>query len=97
MLTTMTSKLSKTLFLPSVLAVFCLSLWLVDVSPVHGQPPRPGQNQQNPAQAGTDRAKEEPISGWYIAGIAAFFGLSNRMANVTAMRPNAEFYTMGRS
>jgi hypothetical protein len=34
---------------------------------------------------------------WDIAAIAAFFGLSNRMANVTAMRPNAEFYTMGRS
>src|SRR6202030_308182 len=38
---------------------------------------------------------EEDI--WDIAGIAAFFGLSNRMANVTAMRPNSEFYTMGRS
>jgi uncharacterized peroxidase-related enzyme len=34
---------------------------------------------------------------WDIAAIAAFFALSNRMANVTAMRPNAEFYTMGRS
>jgi alkylhydroperoxidase family enzyme len=34
---------------------------------------------------------------WDIAAIAAFFGLSNRMANVTAMRPNAEFYNMGRS
>ena len=33
---------------------------------------------------------------WDIAGIAAFFGLSNRMANVTSMRPNDEFYTMGR-
>ncbi|RJE87415.1 peroxidase-related enzyme [Paracoccus onubensis] len=33
---------------------------------------------------------------WDIAGIAAFFGLSNRMANVTNMRPNAEFYQMGR-
>jgi uncharacterized peroxidase-related enzyme len=33
---------------------------------------------------------------WDIAGIAAFFALSNRMANVTAMRPNAEFYAMGR-
>ncbi|MCO5121882.1 MAG: peroxidase-related enzyme [Burkholderiaceae bacterium] len=33
---------------------------------------------------------------WDIAGIAAFFGLSNRMANVTSMRPNAEFYAMGR-
>ena len=33
---------------------------------------------------------------WDIAGIAAFFGLSNRMANVTSMRPNDEFYAMGR-
>src|SRR5438105_7172852 len=38
---------------------------------------------------------EEDI--WDIAAIAAFFGLSNRMPNVTAMRPNAQFYTMGRS
>lgn len=33
---------------------------------------------------------------WDMAAIAAFFGLSNRMANVTNMRPNAEFYAMGR-
>lgn len=33
---------------------------------------------------------------WDIAGIAAFFGLSNRMANVTSMRPNDEFYKLGR-
>jgi F-type H+-transporting ATPase subunit gamma len=33
---------------------------------------------------------------WDIAAIAAFFALSNRLANVTAMRPNAEFYLMGR-
>jgi len=33
---------------------------------------------------------------WDIAAITAFFGLSNRMANVTAMRPNDEFYLMGR-
>ncbi|WP_449219960.1 peroxidase-related enzyme [Tistrella mobilis] len=33
---------------------------------------------------------------WDIAGIASFFGLSNRMANVTRMRPNDEFYTLGR-
>jgi 4-carboxymuconolactone decarboxylase len=33
---------------------------------------------------------------WDIAGISSFFGLSNRMANVTNMRPNAEFYSMGR-
>jgi uncharacterized peroxidase-related enzyme len=33
---------------------------------------------------------------WDIAGIAAFFGLSNRMANVTSMRPNDEFFQLGR-
>lgn len=33
---------------------------------------------------------------WDIAAIAAFFALSNRMANVTSMRPNDEFYTLGR-
>jgi len=33
---------------------------------------------------------------WDIGAIAAFFALSNRMANLIAMRPNDEFYTMGR-
>ena len=33
---------------------------------------------------------------WDIAGIAAFFGLSNRMANLMSLRPNDEFYLMGR-
>ena len=33
---------------------------------------------------------------WDIAAISAFFGLSNRLANVSAMRPNDEFYLMGR-
>ena len=33
---------------------------------------------------------------WDIGAIAAFFALSNRMANLTSMRPNAEFYAMGR-
>jgi len=33
---------------------------------------------------------------WDIAGVAAFFALSNRMANVTGMRPNDEFYKLGR-
>ncbi len=33
---------------------------------------------------------------WDIAAIAAFFALSNRMANFLGMRPNDEFYTMGR-
>ena len=34
---------------------------------------------------------------WDIAAIAAFFGFSNRMAGLMDMRPNAEFYSMGRS
>ncbi len=34
---------------------------------------------------------------WDIAAITAFFGLSNRMANVIGMRPNDEFYLMGRA
>lgn len=33
---------------------------------------------------------------WDIAGITAFFGLSNRMANFTAMRANDEFFSMAR-
>ena len=33
---------------------------------------------------------------WDIAAISAFFALSNRMASVTEMRPNDEFYMMGR-
>ncbi|KPF50130.1 alkylhydroperoxidase [beta proteobacterium AAP121] len=33
---------------------------------------------------------------WDIGAITAFFGLSNRMANLTGMRPNDEFYLMGR-
>ncbi|MFZ6657108.1 peroxidase-related enzyme [Undibacterium sp. TJN19] len=34
---------------------------------------------------------------WDIAAITAFFGLSNRMANVISMRPNDEFFLMGRT
>ena len=38
----------------------------------------------------------DPEDAWDIAAIAAFFGMSNRLANVTSMRPNDEFYTLGR-
>ncbi|MFL5410752.1 MAG: peroxidase-related enzyme [Myxococcales bacterium] len=34
--------------------------------------------------------------GWDIAAIAAFFAMSNRLANATGMRANDEFYLMGR-
>jgi len=33
---------------------------------------------------------------WDIGGVAAFFGLSNRMANMMSLRPNDEFFAMGR-
>ena len=34
---------------------------------------------------------------WDIGAIAALFALSNRMANLINMRPNEEFYLMGRT
>lgn len=33
---------------------------------------------------------------WDIAAIAAFFAMSNRLAHLTDMRPNLEFFNMGR-
>ncbi|MBY0611565.1 MAG: peroxidase-related enzyme [Beijerinckiaceae bacterium] len=33
---------------------------------------------------------------WDIGAIAAFFAMSNRFANLVSLRPNAEFYMMGR-
>ena len=33
---------------------------------------------------------------WDVTAITSLFALSNRMANVTAMQPNDEFFTMGR-
>jgi uncharacterized peroxidase-related enzyme len=34
---------------------------------------------------------------WDIGAIAAFFAMSNRLANMGRIRPNDEFYTMGRA
>ena len=33
---------------------------------------------------------------WDVGAIAAFFAMSNRIANLVSMRPNDEFYLMGR-
>jgi len=33
---------------------------------------------------------------WDIGSISAFFGLSNRIVNMSSMRTNDEFYLMGR-
>jgi uncharacterized peroxidase-related enzyme len=54
--------------------------------------------------ASVEPADFEPLHGhgfsdediWDIGAIAAFFALSNRMANLIAMRPNDEFYLLGR-
>src|SRR5665213_2546336 len=37
-----------------------------------------------------------PEDAWDITAIAAFFGMSNRLANAMSMRPNDEFYGIGR-
>jgi len=45
------------------------------------------------------RLREHGLSdedAWDVAGIAAFFGMSNRIANAIGMRPNDDFYMMGR-
>jgi uncharacterized peroxidase-related enzyme len=34
---------------------------------------------------------------WDIGAVSAFFGMSNRLANMTSMRPNDQFYTLGRA
>lgn len=57
------------------------------------------QTAQEVGEADFDALKQHGFDDediWDIAGVAAFFGLSNRMANVTGMRPNAEFYGLGR-
>jgi uncharacterized peroxidase-related enzyme len=51
------------------------------------------------ADADLERLRAQGFSDedvWDIAAIAAFFAMSNRLANFTGMRPNDEFYLMGR-
>ena len=47
--------------------------------------------------AGLRAAGLSPDDLWDIASIAGFFGFSNRMAGFMDMRPNPQFYEMGRS
>ncbi len=54
---------------------------------------------QNVTDADFDALKLQGWSqedAWDIGSIAAFFALSNRMANMMSMRPNDEFFAMGR-
>ncbi|WP_269504807.1 peroxidase-related enzyme [Burkholderia sp. IMCC1007] len=57
------------------------------------------QSAQQVGEADFDTLKSHGFTeedAWDIAAISAFFGMSNRIANVTNMRPNAEFYALGR-
>ena len=50
-------------------------------------------------EADYERLREHGFSEediWDIGGITALFALSNRMAHLIAMRPNDEFYVLGR-
>ena len=49
------------------------------------------QHFQSLEEVGFDRE-----NAWDIAAITAFFAMSNRLAHLTDMRPNLEFYNMGR-
>lgn len=60
---------------------------------------RVNEPQFNPADAELSALRAAGFTDddiWDIAAIAAFFGFSNRMAGLMDMRPNPEFYGMGR-
>ena len=57
------------------------------------------KNSHELSNADIDNMKELGFSNddiWDIGAISALFALSNRMANLTSMRPNDEFYLLGR-
>ncbi len=57
---------------------------------------------RNPGQIGDSDIQRLSNAGfsereiWDIASVVSYYNLSNRMATVADMRPNAEFYTLGR-
>jgi uncharacterized peroxidase-related enzyme len=51
-------------------------------------------------EADLDAARAAGLSDdevWDVGAVTALFALSNRMAHLTAMEPNPEFFTMGRA
>ena len=57
------------------------------------------QDSRNVSEGDFEALRRQEFSGediWDIAAIASFFALSNRMANFLGMRPNDEFYLLGR-
>ena len=71
-----------------------LTFRLSDTSIPVGEEMEPDLRLASITMMGCSRFTED--DAWDITAITAFFGLSNRMANVTSMRPNDEFYAMGR-
>ena len=57
---------------------------------------------ESPARVGDDDIEALKDHGfsreavWDVGAVASFFNLSNRMAHLADMRPNEEFYTLGR-
>jgi uncharacterized peroxidase-related enzyme len=57
---------------------------------------------QEPAAVGDEDLQRLRAAGlsdadiWDAGAVAAFFNMSNRMASLAAMRPNRDFYSMGR-
>ncbi|MFE0020043.1 peroxidase-related enzyme [Amycolatopsis sp. NPDC059021] len=50
-------------------------------------------------EADIDAAREAGLTDdeiWDVGAITALFAMSNRLAHLTALRPNAEFYLLGR-
>ena len=57
------------------------------------------QNSHEISNADFDKLKDYGFSDediWDIGAISAFFAMSNRLANMASIRPNKEFYGMGR-
>jgi len=57
------------------------------------------QESETVSESDFDALKEHGFTQddiWDIGAISAFFAMGNRIANVTAARPNDEFYSMGR-
>jgi uncharacterized peroxidase-related enzyme len=57
------------------------------------------ENSNSVSQSDSDLLKEYGLTDddiWEIVAITAFFGMSNRLANSLSIKPNEEFYSMGR-
>jgi uncharacterized peroxidase-related enzyme len=81
-----TANWRKADIIPRQKAMLGFATKVAEAAQLVGEPDR-----QALREAGFD---EEEI--WDIAAISAFFSMSNRLANATDLRPNREFYAIGR-